>query len=289
MKRSSILVWWTRLTWAALAVVAPPAWGEALSAHSTAVQRTAGALGWVAWGAALVAVAALSTVSLTVARLVITMAVPASVVVAAHEPGGWAMAAVVLSAGAAVGVLSAEFAQASVQASAYGAEERFVLRPPAPFVAPMALAWLVLTAAWLVGPLALAARAWLLGGMVTAAAVVLSVVLGRRFHRMTRRWLVFVPAGVVLHDHLLLAETVLITRKDVQGVQLAAGGPDAIDLTGLTWGAAVQVDLREPQVVIPRLAGKGPEASKPVRVRTILVAPSRPGALLSAAREVRLA
>lgn len=289
MKRSIILVWWTRLTWAALALVAPQAWGAALASHSRPVQLTAGVLAWTTWGATLIALAALSTVSLTLTRLVTTVAVPAGAVVAVHEPSGWAVAALAMTIAAAMGAMSAEFAMACVQASAYGAEERFPLRPPAPFVAPMVLAWSVLATAWLVGPLALAARAWLLGGALSTVAVVAAVVLGRRFHRLTRRWLVVVPAGLVLHDHLLLVETVLIRRHDLTGLHLAAGGPDAIDLTGLTWGAAVQIDLREPQVLIPRVGGRGPEASTPVRVRTVVVAPSRPGALLSAARRVRIA
>ncbi len=288
MQRSSILLWWTRLTWAALAVVAPPAWGAALATQSRPVQLTAGVLAWTAWGVGLIALAALSTVSLTIARLICTMAVPAAVVVAVHEPGVWALAALVIGAASAVGVLSAEVAMACVRASAYGAEERFPLRPPAPFIAPMVLAWAVLTAAWLVGPLTLAARSWVLGGVLSAVAITAAVVLGRRFHRLTRRWLVLVPAGIVIHDHLLLAETVLIRRHDLSGLQLATGGPDAIDLTGMTWGAAVQIDLREPQVLIPRVGGRAGDAPTPVRVRTVVLAPSRPGALLSAARRVRL-
>jgi hypothetical protein len=284
---SRILVWWTRVTWAVLAVVAAPAWSDALAGHSTPVRVTAGIAAWTAWGVALIAVAAMSAVSLTVSRLIITIAVPATVIVAVHEPGVWSVTSVVLAGAAGVGVMSAEFARAHIQASAYGAEERFPLRPPAPFVGPMVLAWATLAVAWLVGPLALAAKSWVIGGVLSAAAVVLTVVLGRRFHRMTRRWLVLVPVGLVLHDHLLLAETVLMRRNDLIGMRLAAGGPDAIDLTGLTWGAAVQIDAREPQVVIPRVTGRGPEASRPVSVRTIVIAPSRPGQLLAAARRTR--
>jgi hypothetical protein len=283
------LVWWTRVMWAAVALVAPPAWGDALATHSTPVRVTAGVVGWTAWGLGLVALVALSTATLTIGRLVLTMAVPAQIVVAVHEPGGWPVLAVAASVAAAVGVMSAEFAQASIQASAYGAEERFPLRLPTPFIAPIVLAWLVLTTLWLIGPLTLAARSWWVGVPTSAAAVGLSVVLGRRFHRLTRRWLVLVPAGIVLHDHLLLAETVLLKRNDLRGVQLACGGPDPIDLTGLTWGAAVQVDLVQPQVVIPRLAGSDPRAMRPASVRTIVIAPSRPGQLLSAARLARLA
>jgi hypothetical protein len=109
---------------------------------------------------------------------------------------------------------------------------------------------------------------------------------------MTRRWLVMVPAGVVVHDPLLLAETLLLRRHDLEGVGLATGDPEAVDLTGLTWGAAVQIDAREPQVVIPhppRAKGAETPTPHPVRVRSIVVAPSRPGQVMAAARRARLA
>lgn len=289
MTFGKIIVWCARIGWVATALAAATAWGDAFADRSTAVGLTAAVGGWATWGVAMIALAALSTVSLTVARLVITMAIPVQLAVAVDTPGVWAVAAVALSVVTATAVMSAEFAQACVQASAYGAEERFPLRPPAPFVAPMALAWMVLTAAWCIGPLALAARSWVLGGVVSTVAVAAAVVLGRRFHRLTRRWLVLVPAGVVLHDHLLLTETVLMRRNDLAGLQVAVGGPDAVDLTGLTWGTAVQIDAREPQVVIPRGVSQGGEPPRPARVRTIVVAPSRPGQLLTAARRVRLA
>lgn len=288
MNVRSIIVWWVRLVWAALAVAAAPAWGDALASSSSAVQATAAAGAWLVWGVALVAAAALSTVSLTVARLAMTVAVPAQITVAIHTPGGWAVAAVALSVAAAVAVMSAEFAQACVQASAYGAEERYPLRPPAPFVAPMAIAWSVLAAAWITGPLSLAAGSWIPGIALSAVAVTATVVLGRRFHRMARRWMVLVPAGVVVHDPLLLAETVMVRRNELVGVRLASDTASALDLTGLTWGAAVQIDAREPQPVVTRGGGQdgGPKAQ---RAQAILVAPSRPGLVLSAVRRARLA
>lgn len=287
-----MIVWWTRLTWVALGVVSSVAWGEALATRSESVRLTTAVVGWTVWGVALVALAALSTLSLTVARLTVSLAVPAQIVAAIDTPGSWAVVAVALACACAVGVMSADFARACVQASAYGAEERFPLRPPAPFLAPMVLAWAVLAAAWLVGPLTLAAGRWAWGVPTSAVAVALAVVLGRRFHRMTRRWLVMVPAGVVVHDPMLLAETLLLRRNDLEGLRLAGGDPEAVDLTGLTWGAAVQIDAREPQVVIPHLPrskGDDGKTPRPIRVRSIVVAPSRPGQVLMAARRARLA
>ncbi len=287
-----VIVWWTRLAWVALGVVGSVAWGDALATRADAVRLTAAIGGWALWGLALAAMAALSTLSLTLARLTVSLALPAQIVVAVDTPGVWAVVAVALAATCVVTAMSAEFARACVQASAYGAEERFPLRPPAPFLAPMVLAWAVLATAWLLGPLSLAAGRWALGLPVSAVAAVLTVVLGRRFHRMTRRWLVMVPAGVVVHDPLLLAETLLLRRNVLEGVRLASGDPEAVALTGLTWGTAVQIDAREPQVVIPHLprtTDDQPSAPRPIRVRSIVVAPSRPGQVLVSARRARLA
>ena len=87
-------------------------------------------------------------------------------------------------------VFSGEFGEHLVQASAYGDEQRYPLRPPLAFLVPAVVSWCVLCACAVVGPLALAARAWVPGVLLTAAAVALGWFLGRRFHRLARRWLV---------------------------------------------------------------------------------------------------
>ena len=53
----------------------------------------------------------------------------------------------------------ADFGQRCVQASAYGDEQRFLLRPPAAFLPPVAVAGLAWVAAVLAAPLLLARRA----------------------------------------------------------------------------------------------------------------------------------
>ena len=37
-------------------------------------------------------------------------------------------------------------------------------------------------------------------------------VVGRALHQLTQRWLVFVPAGLVVHDHLSVGDPVLFTK-----------------------------------------------------------------------------
>ena len=49
------------------------------------------------------------------------------------------------------------------------------------------------------GPLLLAARSWVAGALCSAVAVAGAVLVGPRWHRLSRRWFVLVPAGVVVH------------------------------------------------------------------------------------------
>ena len=92
-----------------------------------------------------------------------------------------------------------------MQASAYGAERRFGLRPPLGYLIASAVSWLLTVAALIVAPLALAAAAWLPGVAGLLVAVVGLLAGPRRWHQLTRRWLVLVPAGAVVHDPVVLA------------------------------------------------------------------------------------
>ena len=63
----------------------------------------------------------------------------------------------------------------------------------------------------------------------------------RRWHKLSRRWFVLVPTGVVVHDHLVLAETLMMRRNEVVGLRLAPADTEALDLTGPAAGHAVEV------------------------------------------------
>jgi hypothetical protein len=169
-----------------------------------------------------------------------------------------------------------------VQASAYGDERRFVLRAPAPLLLPMALSWCVLCAATLAGPMLVAARAWFIGIPLTAAATAVAWFIGPRYHRLSRRWLVFVPAGVVIHDQHVLAETAMFAKTTVAHIGLALAGTEAADLTGPAGGNAVEIALNEmPMVVLAATRAK--PAGAALHVRSFLVAPTRPGRALAEA------
>jgi hypothetical protein len=285
MAPGNVVVWAARAVWLAIALLGGEAFGDALTERSRPVQLTATVLLWVLWGAVALALLVSSTVSLTVVRTI----VPGALVVAilATVTGADSVDAVVAIGLVVVMVAlvgSGELGETFAQASAYGDERRFVLRPPVPFLVPAVVSWLVLCACAIAGPLSLASGAWGIGVPVTAAAVVLSWFLGRRFHRLSRRWLVLVPAGLVVHDHVVLAETAMFRRAGIESVGLALVDTQAADLTGPAAGHAVEIRLREPDTVVlaPTRAKPGGTA---LHVRAVLVAPTRPGRALTAAAQ----
>jgi hypothetical protein len=254
--------------------------GEALAGRSTPVRTTAMVGAWGLWALGLVALLVPTTVSLTAARL-LAPAAPATAVASIVAGAGAAAGGLALAHGLAAmaALFNADVGQRFVQGSAYGDEVRFPLRPPGLYAAgPVPAAWAVLAAGLGAGPLLLATRQWVAGAVLTAVGLAAAVPLGRRFHRLARRWLVVVPAGVVLHDPVALAETALFRRSELAGLGLAPTGTDATDLTVRALGLALQIDLVAPVEVA--VNGVGRAAPVATTVSAMLVAPSRPGQAL---------
>lgn len=281
-------LWAFRIVWAGLAVLGGNALGEALDGRSGPVQLVAAAGALAAWGAVLLAALVPSAIALTAARTIVPVTVAASVVVAGAGAGSASgVGAIVLTLVTTLLVLGPDLGDHFVQSSAYGHERRLLLRPPVSYLVPVVVSWCVLCAALIAGPLLLAARRWPLGIAVTAIAGVGGFALWPRFHRLSRRWLVLVPAGVVVHDHLVLAETAMFQRPDVVGIRLAPADTEAADLTGPAAGHVIEVELRD-FATITRAATKAAPRGTAIHVRSLLVAPTRPGRALLAAAEQRL-
>jgi hypothetical protein len=80
----------------------------------------------------------------------------------------------------------------------------------------------------------------------------------RALHTLSKRWVVFVPAGVVLHDPLALSDPVLFPTRIVASLGPVAVGDTSefVDLTGgapglvleLRMRRAIDVPLAEPRV-----------------------------------------
>lgn len=266
-----------------------PALGHALADASRPVQLTGSIGAWAAWGVGLAASLVPTTVSLTTWRLLAPGPLVAVVVAAFHRDHGTLSVLAVAHAVAVLALIdTGEVGEVFVQGSAYGAERRFPLRVPGPLLlGPLPLGWLVAAAGVLAGPLLLAARQWIVGGVVTVVGVAWAVVFARRCHRLARRFVVFVPAGFVVHDHLVLADTALFRADEMRFMQLAPAGTEAADATGKALGPAVEVHVSDAKIVLAGTFRK--PAGTALHVRSLLISPTRPGRVLAHAAERRWA
>jgi hypothetical protein len=282
------LPWLARLAWLLVAIVGGEAVEQAVAGRSDAVRWTAGVGGWASWTVIMLALVIASVRTLTVVR--VGAPVAAGVTIAAGVGGADAVSLLGLGVPATIAVVAvftAEFGRSFIQASAYGDEERFPLRPPVAVAAAAVMTWLLWSACVVAGPLLLAARSWIAGVVVTVAAVGGAALLGPRWHRLARRWLVFVPAGVVLHDPVVLADTVSMRTAQIASIRLAPSDTDAADLTGPASGYALEMQLAQSITVVFAFTPKEPNG-RAIHLTAMLVAPSRPGLALAAAARRRL-
>ncbi|MEO7442631.1 MAG: hypothetical protein ABIW46_03760, partial [Acidimicrobiales bacterium] len=247
--------WAMRASWAALPLAMGPSMAAALDPRSRAVQLVSAVLLWGGWAAALAASLVPSPIGLTVLRVAAPGA-PA-VAFAAAAAGHGSPPAVGFASVALALALLPDTAQHFVNAVAYPNERRFPLRTPAPLLLGVApLAWALCVGPPVAAALLLASRQWVAGAVVAVVAAPLAVLLARALHGLSRRWLVFVPAGVVVHDPIGLADPVLFARRVIAAFGPAEVGTDALDLTQRAPGLALQLTLREEVPLIRTTPGR---------------------------------
>jgi hypothetical protein len=280
--------WPVRVAWLVLPLVAGPALGDALAEASRPVQLVASAGLWGAWAAALVATLVPTTVSLTALRLAAPSAVAATVVTLVVDgPAPATVAALAGSLVVALVVLSPETAEVFVDGSSYGDERRLPLRTPAGLLlGPVELAWAAVVAGLAAGPLLLAARQWVPGAVALALGAAAAGWGVRVMHTLARRWLVFVPTGVVIHDPLTLLDPILVRRNRVASFGPAPADSSALDLTGGAPGLALELRVTEPLELLPVGPRRG--VTDLVEADAVLVTPSRPGRVVAEARRRRM-
>jgi hypothetical protein len=216
---------------------------------------------------------------LTIVRLLVPLglcgAIAATIAGATAAHGA---VAVGCATSAMIAGFSAEFGRVFVQVSAYGDETRLPLRLPVPMVLPLVLAWLAVAGTLSVGVVLLGLHRWIFGAVLARR-------LAPSFHRFSRRWLVFVPAGIVIHDQLVLAETAMVLKSALTGVGLAPVDSDAADLTGQTSGARIELHLATSETFVFAADKKHHPHGRAIHATAVLISPSRPGrAMAEAAR-----
>jgi hypothetical protein len=273
-----------RLAWLGAGFALGPSVSDALSDAAQPSRWVVATWCYAAWAVCLLATLVPRTIGLTVVRIggPAALAVAGWAAVAGGPPGvadgvalGWAAVVAALS-------LAGTTADAMVDGSSYGAERRFALRVPVwLLLGPAEAAWLAVVAGSVAGPLLLATGRWLAGAAGVMAGGAAAVIGARALHQLSRRWVVFVPAGVVLHDPLTMSDPTLFPRPVVSGLGPAlaseAERPSVLDVTGGAPGLVLEVGL-----------------VRGVRIGDLVVerarfTPVRPGAVLAEAARRRLA
>ncbi len=262
-----------------------------MSPWADAPRLVATALLWAAWTAVVFATLVPRPWSLTVTRLVTPIALGAAIAALltgrASTLVGWAAVAILAIA---VGLgTRGEFARTCAQGAAYGDEERFPLKvPPGVALGIVPFALVVVASAAVVVPILLAGENWALGIALLVLTGPLAFVTVRLVHQLSMRWVVLVPAGLVIADPLTLTDPVLFPRPHIMGLGPADPSrrpPDgACDLRlGASFGSCALL-LDDAAPIIRRVRREGVT----VQANLLLVTPTAAPLLLERARARRI-
>ena len=270
--------WALRAAWAVLPLVVGSALADRLDGWNTGARTAASVLLWGGWAAVAVATCVALPVSLAVVRVGVAAGLAASAL--ARTPG------VVVAVIAAAIAARPEAAEWFVNGPAYANERRYPLRVPGAVVAgPLWVASALVVVGPAEGIVLVAGGHYLVGVPVLVVGAALAFFSARSLGVLTRRWIVFVPAGLVLHDPLALTDPVLFERKVIETLRAAPADTDSLDLTQAALGLAVELVLLEK---VPMTLNKGRKQSEAGASARLLFTPTRPGRVLADAAERRI-
>jgi hypothetical protein len=280
-------LWAVRVLWVLLPATVGGLLGEALAdaARPSQIVVTVGA--WAIWAAGLTATMIRRPMSLTALRIVVPAILAVTIIAAA---GSNVDGVSIVHAGIlAVSVMLPEVGNSLVDGLSYGDERRVLLRVPLVLLmGPLPLTWAATVAAIAAGPLLLAARQWLIGIVAVVAGGFVVRIGVKALHGLSRRWIIFVPNGFVVHDQLSTREPFLLRRSDIRSIGPAEAdtdlkSADLVDATQNATGVVIVAELREPVEVVP--IGRVVEMR---HVHQVAFCPTRPGAMLQLARSRRI-
>ena len=274
--------WITRATWTVVALL-PKSFDTDFASLSAATNLTLEIQGWVLWAVVLIALWVPHPISLTASRMIAPLATFG--IAAGLQSMEWEPTKIVAALCAAITTLfvfTAEFGGDQVQAGVFGDERRFVLRMPTPLALPTLVGWLLFAAAVGLAPLIVSSAPWQIAIPVVVIAAIVTWFVPQRLHQLSKRWLVRVPAGWVVHDAVLLADNILIRTHELAAMRLAPSDTEALDISGLTQGTPIEVSLRDATTIrLTPFAARVTRTLDVVHAKAILVAPTRPLTLVS--------
>lgn len=282
-------VWLLRALWFVLPVTAGAAISDALANEpdGTRLAITIGA--WVLWAVGLACTAILLPLTLTGIRMLAPAAAVATLWAVTDESGALGLVGLAISCGAALVAFSSLVGDRMVDGASYGDERRMLLRPPTRLaLSAVPFAWAIAVAGITAGPLLLATERWIPGVILTALGLPLTGLAARALHQLSRRWIVFVPTGFVLHDLNVLTEPVLFRRTAVERLGPAIDGTPAKDLSNRAAGLLIECELTDAAPLGLRTLDRSATSAEMLDVRRFLFTPTLPGELLNEAERRNL-
>lgn len=214
-------------------------------------------MAYAAWLIGLVALLLPSAKAFTALRIVGALPIVA-VVVSAFATSSIAIAIAAIHATfTTVFTLSAPVADASAQAEAYGSEIRRPLRTPPLLCAMTAVSAALIVGGLTLGPLLIASEHEIAGAFAVVMGLPIAALLMRSVHSLSRRFYVFVPAGLVISESMLLPDPVLLDSHHIHGFAPFDGDaqPDphtTLDTRGGALVGCIAIHLTEPGVFAVR-------------------------------------
>lgn len=284
-------VWPVRAMWAIQPLVSAPVIDDALDERVASFSTGVALLAWLLWGAVLAATLVPHPTTLTAIRIALPAAVVASAwaTIVAGDVDALTVVGLATVALAAVAAFTPTTGRLFVDGSSYGDERRMPLRAPgALLLGPVQAAWAVVVAGAATGPLLLLAQRWVAGALALVVGWPLAAAAARALHGLARRWVVFVPAGLVLHDAMALADPVLFARRSITSLGPAPAHSPARDLTLGALGLALELRVDPPVPAtfgrLARRAAGDVGDAEATTLDAVLFTPSQPGELLREAR-----
>lgn len=282
-----IEVWIFRVLWLILPFTAGPVFSAAVDDASDGFRVGVTVGLWVLWAAMLIASMVPRTQTFTALRIIAPAAFVATVwasVDSRADAEPWQLVLGLVVAGAAAAfALRSTVGDVFVDGSSYGDESRFLLGTPgALLLGPIQLVWAVIVAGAVAGPLLLLAQQWILGGILLVIGWALAFFAIPILDRLSHRWLVFVPAGVVVHDKTALREPQLFRKETIAAFGPAPSDTELEDLSLASSGLALRVELTGSSKIMRN------ERSEEVTTTDVdgwVVSPNRPGAVVAEAKE----
>ncbi len=284
------MLWLARGVWVLLPITAGGAIEAAIDGWSIAPRTVAAILVLSTWTMVAVALLVPRPRSFTLLRIGAPAIAGATIAAMTSTDVLFAVVAGGHSIIAAVLTLSGPVALACTDGASYGDEQRHPLRLPPHFILLVVPATVVLlTASVAAGPLLLADGRWPAGAPVTIIGVLFAFVLVRSLANLERRFVVLVPAGIVVSDSLTLVDPVLLPREHVRSLRravdttrgLPAARPGVLDLR---LGTANALELVTDEAA-PIPCRDGRRLTRTIVTERLLFAPLRPAALLAAWQE----